>query len=643
MEQTNEKKNYRPDIDGLRAVAIIAVVIYHAFPAFLPGGFTGVDIFFVISGYLITKIIYQQIAENRFSFYEFYIRRIRRLFPALIVMLGACLLYGWIVLLPIEYEQLGKHVAASSICIQNFVFWKESGYFDGGAYLKPLLNLWSLAVEEQFYILFPPLLLLLCKFRGFAINALIIIAIASFVANVVMSYQNRASDFFITTYRAWELLVGCILSILHLNRGDINKSISQSISIIGCIFILMGFYFIDENDPFPGWRAIFPVFGAACLIHAGLSSSLNKNILSNSWVVWVGLISYPLYLFHWPIISFIHIIEAGDPTTLQLWYGIGLSIILSIITYYFVENKLRHNKARWVTPSLVIGFLALGVLGYAVFRKIVLPAHNTKLVEQVSAAVKDNGIQDGFEIYPGTQYGKIKKVGGDGRQTVFLGDSHIQQYAPRIKVLLNDASPESRGAIFTAAPASLPIQGLITHGWNNGEDLMKSFWEKLSNNAKVDRVVIGARWEGSFHDNTEYKGISFRDADFLPTIMHELKNTVKILKSMGKKVYLLLDTPTGAELDPKNLSIRGYTSSNTSGVRRMRVNDFLNRDQAIRQELLAIANEAGAEVIDPIPFLSDGEYIISSNEDGPIRCDDSHLRPGFVRDHVKYLDRTVAD
>ena len=196
---TISKETYRPDIDGLRAVAVLAVVIYHAFPAALPGGYSGVDIFFVISGYLISGILFKSLAQEKFSFSEFYARRIRRLFPALITVLVLCIGYGWFVLLPGEYQQVGKHAAAGALFIQNFIFWQEVGYFDSAASLKPLLHLWSLAIEEQYYVIFPPLLILLWKWRNkwSTGGLLLILLIVSFIANLVMSYQNKASDIFL--------------------------------------------------------------------------------------------------------------------------------------------------------------------------------------------------------------------------------------------------------------------------------------------------------------------------------------------------------------------------------------------------------------------------------------------------------------
>ena len=214
------KETYRPGIDGLRAVAVLAVVIYHAFPTALPGGFSGVDVFFVISGYLISGILFKSLAQEKFSFAEFYARRIRRLFPALVVALFLTLAIGYYYLLSDEFEQLGKHVAASCVFIQNIVLLKESGYFDTAADLKPLLHLWSLAVEEQFYIFFPPLLILLWKKKWPITWILAAFLLFSFFANLVISVKNNAADFFLTPYRCWELIAGAMLAWRHFSTGQ---------------------------------------------------------------------------------------------------------------------------------------------------------------------------------------------------------------------------------------------------------------------------------------------------------------------------------------------------------------------------------------------------------------------------------------
>ena len=364
---------YRSDIDGLRAVAVLGVVIYHAFPWVIPGGFIGVDIFFVISGYLISGILYKGHREENFSFKEFYARRIRRLFPALITMLVITMAYGWLILLPDEFEQLGKHVAAGTLFIQNIIFWQESGYFDTAASLKPLLHLWSLAVEEQFYIFFPPILLLIWKKKWPLAAIMGVLLLVSMAGNLWMSGHGGVADFFLTPYRAWEFLGGSLLAWWHYDRGHEEEvpAYREALSWGGLVLLILGMAFIHTGDPYPGWRAIIPVVGTLLLMEGGRSAWVNRQILSNPAVVWIGLISYPLYLFHWPALAFVHIVKGESPKPVYLADALIISLILTVLTYYFIEKKIRHNKSTWTVLILVATFAATGFIGVLVTNKLI--------------------------------------------------------------------------------------------------------------------------------------------------------------------------------------------------------------------------------------------------------------------------------
>jgi len=642
---------YRSDIDGLRAVAVLGVVIYHAFPSIIPGGFIGVDIFFVISGYLISGILYKGHNAGNFSFKEFYARRIRRLFPALITVLLLCLAYGWLILLPDEFQQLGKHVAAGTLFIQNFIFWQESGYFDTAANLKSLLHLWSLAVEEQFYIFFPPLLILFWKKPKLLIPAMVVLMIATFILNVVMSIQNNTTDFFLTPYRAWEFLGGSLLAWWHYDKNheeDVPLH-RNALSWIGLILLGLGMVFIHTEDPYPGWRALLPVAGTLMLMEGGAGGLkgawVNQKILSNPAVVWIGLISYPLYLFHWPALSFVHIVKGESPNPGCILTALGVSMILTILTYYFIEKKIRHNKSRYILTLLVLAFITMGGIGFLVWQQWLPSAHLGQDLIKVSAAIKDNGIQEKFTIYPGTQFSKILRIGGSGAQTIFLGDSHMQQYAPRISHLLLQNNSVSRGAIFTAAPASLPVDGLINPNWNNGKDLMFSFWNEIKKNPNIDRVVICARWGGGYfdHDSTcIYNGLKCSDPKAFDAVMGKFKEEIQSIKNNNKKVYIILDTPTGDELHPRNFCVRSFYSPNNHSPKEVKIDAFMKKDKLYRKRLIEIARETGSEIIDPLPYLTLGKLCLIANQDGPIRCDESHLRPGYVKDHAIWIDQTVA-
>lgn len=267
---------YRPDIDGLRAIAILSVVGFHAFGVI--GGFAGVDIFFVISGFLISTIIFESVENKSFSFIEFYVRRIRRIFPALSLVLIAVLIGGYFLLVDEEYMELGKHAAAGAGFMSNLVLWSESGYFKTEAELKPLLHLWSLGIEEQFYIFWPLIVWASwsSRFRLLAITALVLIA--SFLYNIHQVDIDSVGTFYSPLTRFWELLIGSILAALNFQRVNLNTAPSRYehlISVSGGLLIVISLFLLDKTRPFPGWWAVLPTIGAAMIIFCSPKAIFN--------------------------------------------------------------------------------------------------------------------------------------------------------------------------------------------------------------------------------------------------------------------------------------------------------------------------------------------------------------------------------
>ncbi len=305
--------DYRPDIDGLRAVAVLAVVSFHAFPQLTPGGFVGVDVFFVISGFLISTIILKAHAQNTFSYARFYARRIRRIFPALMLMLAASLVFGWFALTPNEFAELGRHAAAGTLFVSNLALWREAGYFDHEAQLKPLLHLWSLGIEEQFYLIWP---LFLLRFRR-ATAALVAVVVLSFAANVWLVHSKPDATFYMPFTRFWELASGALLAQLALMapNGDAlgglrrfapflgdSRALRDALSVAGTLLVLAPVLRLSHTASFPGFWAALPVLGTVALIAAGQRAIINRRLLSAPPMVLIGLISYPLYLWHWPLL-----------------------------------------------------------------------------------------------------------------------------------------------------------------------------------------------------------------------------------------------------------------------------------------------------------------------------------------------------
>jgi peptidoglycan/LPS O-acetylase OafA/YrhL len=340
--------HYRPDIDGLRAIAVLSVVAYHAFPHAARGGFTGVDVFFVISGYLISGLIFEDLRRGRFSFLRFYARRFRRIFPALIVMLAACLVYGAVALAPDEFRELGKQAAAGAGFSSNLLQWSQAGYFDQQATSKPLLHLWSLGVEEQFYFAWPIILVMLYgRARRFAYvcGSLLLL---SFALNLWLTQVSPSAAFYLPLPRFWELLCGSLLAHAARSRraesdgGDARdpgngvSGAADRRAVAGLALILGGFFWIDAERAFPGWWALLPAVGTTLLISAP-QAWLNRKLLSWAPLVFVGLISYPLYLWHWVLLTFARIANFGeDPERAVRFAAIALSSVLAWLTYWWV-------------------------------------------------------------------------------------------------------------------------------------------------------------------------------------------------------------------------------------------------------------------------------------------------------------------
>lgn len=379
---------YRPEIDGLRAIAITMVLIYHAFPSFMPGGFIGVDVFFVISGYLITRIISDEIKNDSFKLSEFYRRRIDRIFPALLTVLISCLIFGWISLFADEYMQLGKLIAGSSSFTANIVLYSETGYFNTLSATKPLLHIWSLGVEEQFYIVFPLLMVFIFRSRLSAKASISFLIFISFSASLYVIEKNPDASFYLPQYRAWELLIGSILGTCDLDRlrTSLKNPLSDMICFSALICLAYVSFFMKADATFPGWNAVPPVIAAAALIAFMRKKSLFGSLMSCRPFVYIGFISYPLYLWHWPLLSFARVINGEDTSAAVRVVLVFSSFVLAVVTYSLIEKPLKR-RASWKrkTTPLIVSMLAVFAFGVFAFNHNGIPSRQTvKASEAVS-------------------------------------------------------------------------------------------------------------------------------------------------------------------------------------------------------------------------------------------------------------------
>lgn len=356
---------YRADIDGLRALAILPVLGFHAFPDIFRSGFIGVDIFFVISGFLISSIILENVAGNRFTYPGFYARRIRRIFPALTIVLLSSLACGWLVMLPEERVYLGAQVAAGAGFFSNLLLWKSFGYFSPSIDKLPLMHLWSLSIEEQFYIVWPLLILLFHKSRRYLPTLLCITIALSFFTNLYTVHSTSTAAFYSPLSRLWELGSGGLLAYVCIHYEALLSKHINIQATAGFLLLLAGFALIDKEKFFPGWWALLPVTGTLLLISAGKHATINRNLLGNSFLVSIGLVSYPLYLWHWPLLSFTRILEDATPSVTLRALALLLSFLLAWLTWQCIEKPVRrsHGKRTIIAMlTLMAGLLGAGVL-----------------------------------------------------------------------------------------------------------------------------------------------------------------------------------------------------------------------------------------------------------------------------------------
>lgn len=359
--------HYREEIDGLRAVAIIPVVLFHAGFEWFSGGFIGVDVFFVISGYLITSIILKELTQNNFSIANFYERRARRILPALFFVLLACMPFAWFLLLPHELVDFGKSLAAVSTFSSNILFWQESNYFSADSELMPLLHTWSLAVEEQFYVIFPLLLMLFWRFGYKALIVLVtIIAIASFALSEWGLRSHQEANFYLLPSRAWELMIGALTAFyLFKRKPNFGSGLSQFLSLSGLLLILTGIFLLDKDDLFPGVYALLPTLGSTFIILFASKGTIVNQILSNKLMVLIGLISYSAYLWHQPLFAFARIAIQDEIKPLLLTALCVLPFILAYLSWRWVEkpfrDRSRFTRKQIFSAGFVISLVFIGI------------------------------------------------------------------------------------------------------------------------------------------------------------------------------------------------------------------------------------------------------------------------------------------
>jgi len=579
---------YRPDIDGLRAVAVLAVVLFHAFPGLVPGGFAGVDVFFVISGYLITGIILRGLNAGDFRFIDFYAHRARRILPALLLVLVTCLVLGWYVLLPVEYAQLSRHAAAGAGFVQNFVLWREAGYFDTVTELKPLMHLWSLSIEEQFYLLYPLLLCAAWRWMRRPVLLVAALTVASFGLGLALTATDPVQAFFAPHARMWELLAGGLLAF----RGPAAASqhARNTLSLAGLLLLALAYWGLRDGGSYPGWRALLPVAGAALLLYAGPQGIVNRALGCRPLVL-IGAISYPLYLWHWPLLAFGRIVDALPATERN--GAVVLSFVLAWLTWRLVEHPIRYGALAGLKAAVLCAALvAVGAIAWwappqtgnhtaRLTAFIAANAHNAQLPQTCRALTGQDHPEDWCN--PGNAASGVP-------DTVLLGDSFANAYTT---MLTTDAS--TRFAQFGRGQCP----ALLDYGPSWCREIVRAEAAYVAQHAAVRTVVLaghwpvyaaGQRWSRFDHEES---AAAFYDA---------FRRTVEHYRGLGRHVVVLLSPPTGANPDtcvprPLHLVEKNICHRTLAQARQS--------DGDYRATLLPWLAERNVSVFDPYPVLCD--------------------------------------
>ena len=622
---------YRPDIDGLRAVAVLAVILFHINPHWLPGGFVGVDVFFVISGYLITGIVAKELQEGRFTIKAFYERRIRRILPALWALLLVCLPISFWLMLPADAEAMAKSAMWSILAMANVYFWREvtTDYFAPQSAQMPFLHLWSLGVEEQFYVLWPLALMVtwtLWRRRPRALAAALAVALvccSTLFAEWLIAAQEIRFAYYMLPARAGELAVGAALALAWPQLAELVRSwrvFGDGAAVLGWGLLVVSVFWLSEHEPFPGWRALLPTLGAVSLIaagHVGLGSFWLRP-LCHPASIWLGRCSYSAYLWHWPVLAWWRYLwwQPGGGEGLGL---LALILLLAGVSQRWIEEPARRDSGSWgrtlslyfLMPVALLGVMALMIArgerwglplypaaqlqGWAELENFTRPVHHLDWVCQ-QHVLNAKTLTD-----PSCEFGG----GNESTQVMLLGDSHAAQFAPLIRSAAEIQGVRVRSVALGSCPALPgPLAGVVSDSRLAAcEEGMR---QVLARAEDFRLLIIGGAWAG----------YAQRD----PRVWERLEAHLYSLTARGHQVWLL----------PRVPEVRGYDAA--CSAKRLRVGDWLRCPTTLPQtEPNDDTNDRLAQVAGRVP----GVHFLPLR---PGLCREAHCPVADAQGHFLYSD-----
>lgn len=634
---------YRPDIDGLRAVAVLPVVLYHTGVSGFSGGFVGVDIFFVISGFLITANIFTEIREKRFTIAGFYERRIRRIFPALFCTLLATLVVSAAIMMPMDFKSFCESLIATSLFSSNFFFWIKSGYFDPSAEVAPLLHTWSLAVEEQYYVIFPILMILLVGRVKYWRTIVAILFCASLTVSIFEVRHDPTGAFYLPWSRMWELLIGALLS-LEWFPALRNRNARNALALIGLTLIVGAILLYSPTTRFPGEAALPPCVGAALILYANsLGPTLVGRLLSAKPLVWVGLISYSLYLWHWPLLAFSHycLMRPFTPPEQALLFSGAL--LLAYLSWRFVERPFRRGRGR---PPLRLFIGAAVSMALAITVGLVgvasggLPQRLSPQARLLASTVDDINPRrrQCDRLSPQAILdGKSCLIGASAPKPVtfaLLGDSFADALAPGVDLAAQHVG--RRGLVLTAG-GCYPLAG-VDQDNVYCRDHSNAVYREVLATPSIDTVIIIGRWSSfangtrfgafgglEFFTDAQSKGPSF--SENVKVMQRSIVRTIALLRP--RRVIFVAYIPEQAVDVPREAAFESYfTPTPQIGVSRA---VFDGRQQIVHAILDPDAASLGFKIIDIGSVLCDARGCSALRKLKPLYVDDNHLNTSTAK------------
>ena len=544
------KLAYRPEIDGLRAIAVMAVVLFH-FGLGCEGGFVGVDVFFVISGYLITRIIYRDLQAGTFTLKQFWIRRIRRIAPALIVVSVVTFIVGMWLIYPDDLKNFGKSVIFQAIMLSNVYFYKQDGYFDTPPESTPLLHTWSLSIEEQYYLIFPLLFAWLYGRRGIkkTVNIFLVILVVSLAVSIVFTPLYSNASFYLLPARMWEFLIGALLAICPIVLGA--KWVKELSAALGVSLILLAVFLYDETVVFPGYSAVLPCLGTALVILGNNgSATLFSRLLSCAPMQFIGKISYSLYLWHWPLVTFT---RYASYTEYTVWTGIWLlvvSFILAWLSWKYVETPFRlgvhlKNNTRMLKSYVVITLAIIG-LGFWGYKG---DGQKWRFSDEVLAVLEPENLEVGIKVYTPsiTETQEIPLLTNDaGSKTVPVlvwGDSHAEALIPAFHAISKEKKINLYTTYYGGCPPIIGVETVASPFLEKANDTIIDLLEKH----QIKECVLIARWSlypegtpGKNYKNAVFNSSGNTSRDVFQT---QMKATLDALHERGIRVWIVKQIP----------------------------------------------------------------------------------------------------